>query len=443
MNITNKVSTPKAEARGTPDIGQRQAISLKSRRRWWVWLLFFCLVAAAVGYGLLIKSGDAQQQAAKLAAASLARPVPVMAESAKISNLDVYLNGLGSVTPVTVTVKTRVDGQLMKVFFREGQVVKAGEELAEIDPRPYQVQLNQAEGQMAHDQALLKNAQLDLARYRKLFAEDSIAKQQLDTQAALVRQYEGSIKVDQGQIDNAKLQLIYSRITAPIGGRVGLRQVDPGNIVHASDANGLVIVTQLQPITVVFSIPEDSLPAVMKKLQAGVKFPVDAYDRAGTTKLATGALLTVDNQIDPSTGTVKLKAQFPNVDNSLFPNQFVNARMLLDLIHDATIIPTAAIQRGTQGTFVYVVKADNTVTVRPIKLGATQGEQAVVDTGISANEIVVVDGADKLREGAKVELIVHSAPAREGGVPSKAEASKKGGSGNRQQRNATAPASTP
>lgn len=442
MNITNNVSTPRAEERGTQHIGQRQAISLKSRGRWWVWLLLFCL-AAAGAYVLLIKSGDAQQQAAKLAANPLARAVPIMAEPANTSNLDVYLNGLGSVTPVTVTVKTRVDGQLMKVFFREGQVVKAGEVLAEIDPRPYQVQLNQAEGQMAHDQALLKNAQLDLARYRKLFAEDSIAKQQLDTQAALVRQYEGSIKVDQGQIDNAKLQLIYSRVTAPIGGRVGLRQVDPGNIVHASDSNGLVIVTQLQPITVVFSIPEDSLPAVMKKLQAGDKLLVDAYDRAGTTKLATGMLLTVDNQIDPSTGTVKLKAQFPNEDNSLFPNQFVNARMLLDVIRDATVIPTAAIQRGTPGTFVYVVKADNTVTVRPIKLGPTQGEHAAVDTGITPSEMVVVDGADKLREGAKVELIAQNATAREGGVPSKVEASMKGGSGNRQRRTAAAPASVP
>lgn len=443
MNTTNNESRPRAEERDTPHLGQKQEIPLKSRGRWWIWLLLFCLVAAAGVYGLLIKSRGAQQQAAKQAANLRARAVPVMAEPAKTSNLNVYLDGLGSVSPITVTVKTRVDGQLMQVFFREGQVVKAGEVLAEIDPRPYQVQLNQAEGQMAHDQALVKNAQLDLARYHLLFAQDSIAKQQLDTQAALVRQYEGSIKVDQGQIDNAKLQLIYCRITAPIGGRVGLRQVDPGNIVHASDSTGLVIITQLQPITVVYSIPEDNLPAVMKKLQAGDKLPVDAYDRAGTTKLAAGTLLTVDNQIDPSTGTVKLKAQFRNVDNSLFPNQFVNVRMLVDMIRNATVIPTAAIQRGTQGTFVYVVKTDNIVTVRPIKLGPTQGEHVAVDTGITPGEMVVVDGADKLREGAKVELITHNATAREGGVPSKVEASTKGGSGNHHRPTAAAPASVP
>ena len=404
MNITNVLSL-KAEARDAPHIGQSQANSLKSRGRWWVWLILLCLVAAVGAYALLRKSGDAQQETAKLAANPLARAVPAMAQPAKTGDLDVYLDGLGSVTPVTVTVKSRVDGQLMKVLFREGQVVKAGEVLAEIDPRPYQVQLNQAEGLMAHDQALLKNAQLDLARYRKLFTEDSIATQQMDTQASLGRQYEGSLKVDQGQIDNARLQLVYSRVTAPIGGRVGLRQVDPGNIVHATDSTGLVIIAQLQPITVVFSIPEDSLPAVMKKLQAGDKLPVDAYDRAGKTKLATGTLLTVDNQIDPGTGTVKLKAEFPNEDNSLFPNQFVNARMLVNVNHDATIIPTAAVQRGTPGTFVYVVKADNTVSVRPVKLGPAQGENVSVNAGLTPGETVVVDGADKLREGAKVELV--------------------------------------
>jgi multidrug efflux system membrane fusion protein len=381
-------------------------------RRWWIVLLLLCLLGGGA-YLLLAKLSDAQPPAHKRGSDSPDKALPVVVATARQSDVDVYLAGLGTVTPLnTVIVKSRVDGELNKIAFKEGQFVHAGELLAEIDPRPFQVQLTQVEGQMARDQALLKNAQLDRERYQTLFEQDSIAKQLLDTQEALVRQYEGVVKTDQGQINNAKLQLVYTRITAPISGRVGLRQVDPGNIIHASDQNGLVVITQLQPITVVFTIPEDNVRSVMKKLQAGEKLAVDAYDRENKVKLASGVLLTVDNQIDPTTGTVKLKAQFSNDDYSLFPNQFVNVRMLVNVKKGATVINSAAIQRGTQGTFVYVMKPDQTVTVRQIKTGPAQGDAIAIDTGIAPGELIVIDGTDKLREGAKVEPISRRAGER-------------------------------
>jgi multidrug efflux system membrane fusion protein len=266
------------------------------------------------------------------------------------------------------------------------------------------VQLTQAQGAMARDQAQLENARLDLQRFQDLVKKDLIPKQQLDTQESLVRQYEGAVKADQGQIDNARLQLIYSRIAAPLSGRIGLRQVDEGNIVHANDANGLAVITQLKPISVIFSLPEDNLSQILGKLRSGTRLTVEAYDRDQKQKLATGALLTVDNQIDPNTGTVKLKAEFPNNNNELFPNQFVNARLVIDFKRDALMVPPSAVQRGPQGTFVYVLKEDQTAALRPVTLGVIQEGNASITSGLSVGELVVVDGADRLRDGSMVEI---------------------------------------
>jgi multidrug efflux system membrane fusion protein len=303
----------------------------------------------------------------------------------------------------TVSLKSRVDGQIVQIAFKEGQFVKQGELLLVIDPRPYQVQLEQAEAALARDQAQLKNAQLDYDRYQGLFKEGVISQQQYDGQRALVGQLEGTIKADQAAIDNAKLQLVYTRVTAPVNGRIGLRLVDIGNMVHATDTNPLLVVTQLQPIAVVFTLPEDSLPTVTKHMKSG-SLEVDAYSRDDTTKLATGKLLTIDNQIDQTTGTGKLKAMFENVDNMLFPNQFVNARLLLETRKAVTVVPAAAIQRGPQGsTFTYVVKADKTVEVRPVKIALTQGNLSVVAAGVAPGEQVVTDGQDKLQAGSRVE----------------------------------------
>ncbi len=376
-----------------------------SKNRWWVWLLVF----AVIGYGCyrLYQFETAKKQAATARRAGAMRPsnIPVVAAAAHEGDMPVYLQGLGTVTAFnTVTVKPRIDGQLIAVNFHEGQFVHQGDLLAEIDPKPFQVALDQAQGQLAKDQATLKDAQVNLERDQELYNDKIIAKQQLDTQAATVQESQGAITSDQAAIDNAKLNLSYTRVTAPISGRVGLRLVDAGNMVHAADPNGLVIITQLQPISVLFSIPEDQLPEVLRKLHQGAKLKTEAYDRDLTKKLADGTLLTVDNQIDQTTGTSRLKAVFPNTDFALFPNQFVNIKLWLDTKHGVIIVPATAIQRGPTGTFVYLVQDDNTVTVRAVKVGLSEGNDVSIDDGLQAGDKVVVDGAEKLAEGMKVVL---------------------------------------
>jgi membrane fusion protein, multidrug efflux system len=405
--------------------------SQRTRRRWWPWLLVLCLIGAAVYVlaphlgldkqiearmpqisrlaatvtDLLPGKGQGGSQSVKPAEAPASRAVPVVATEVRQGNLGIYLTGLGSVTAFNmVTVRTRVDGQLIKVSFQEGQFVRKGDLLAEIDPRPFQVQLAQAEGQMAKDQAQLKNAQRDLERFKTLLARDMISKQEFDAQIASVDQSEGVIKSDQAQIDNARLQLTYSRITAPISGRIGLRVVDEGNMVRANDpnTNGLAVITQLQPIDVLFNIPQDDLPQVLKKMRAGQQLTVDAYNRDLKQKLATGTLVTIDNQIDSNTGTVRCKAVFPNQDDALFPNQFVNVRLLVDTRQGTVIVPTAAIQRSPQSTFVYVVKDDNTVDVRDVVVGPSEGDEISIDRGLSPGEVVVTEGVDRLQGGTRV-----------------------------------------
>ncbi len=374
-----------------------------SRRKRWP-IILTCVCLAAVGaYAIFTRNGAQAGKQKEIAAKSM--PTAVAVVPAQKSDISVYLTGIGSVTPLnTVTVKSRVDGQLMEVLFREGQNVGKGQLLARIDPRPFQVQLTQAEGQMARDQAILTNARLDLTRYRNLWKLNSVSRQQLDTQEALTRQYEATVKSDQGQIDAIRLQLTYSRITAPVSGRVGLRLVDAGNMVHASDTGGLVVITQVRPIAVLFTIPEDSLPRVIQRIKEGKKLPVEVYDREQKRKLADGALLTMDNQIDSSTGTVRLKAIFPNNGSELFPNQFVNARLLVDVKRDSVVIPAAAIQSGPKGKFVYVLNANSTVQLRPVEVGESQNGESAITAGLAVGEQVVVDGLEKLRDGGRVKV---------------------------------------
>lgn len=372
-----------------------------TRRRWIV-----LAVLAAVALGGWRIAATATRDAAPAAAHgrdAAGRAVPVRAVAAHDGDVRVWLDGIGTVTPLaTVTVRTRVDGELVAVHFREGETVQQGALLAEIDPRPFQVQLEQAEGQMARDRALLENAKVDLKRYQTLVKQNSVPKQQLDTQDSLVRQYDAALASDQAQIDQARLQLDYARITAPFTGRLGLRLVDPGNIVHASDTGGIVTLTQVAPIAVVFTLPEDDLPLLLPKLRAGTPLPVEARDRDGRNVLATGRVLTIDNAIDPATGTIHVKAEFPNTDGALFPNQFVNARLLLEVREHATLVPSAAIQHGNEGSFVYVVGADDAVELRPITPGPEEDDDTSVTQGLASGELVVVDGTQDLRAGVKV-----------------------------------------
>jgi multidrug efflux system membrane fusion protein len=383
-----------------------------SRGRWVWWLVLLAL--AGVGYwqwprlkAFLPSGGDTTGQATSKGGRGRrgggGGTSQVVAARATKGNIKVFVTGLGAVTPIyTVTVNSRVTGQLMKVQFKEGQIVQQGDLLVEIDPRPYEVQLEQAEGQLIHDEALLKDSKLDLDRYNTLIKQDAIPRQTLDAQIALVTQYEGTIKTDQSQIDNAKLNLIYCHITSPITGRVGLRLVDPGNIVQGTATTPLVVITQLDPISVIFTTAEDQLPPILDKMRAGQELTVEAWDRELKNKLADGKLETIDNQIDPTTGTLKLRAVFANSNGKLFPSQFVNARLLVEQKQNITLLANSAIQRNSQGTYVWLVNPDQTVAVKPITVGTTEGDESEITSGLAAGDTVVTVGVDRLEEGGKV-----------------------------------------
>jgi multidrug efflux system membrane fusion protein len=366
--------------------------------------------------------------------------VPVVVATAQRGDLPVYFNGLGTVTAFnTVTVRSRVDGQITKINFTEGQFVHQGQDLVDIDSRPFQVQLEQAEGQLAKDQAQLRDVQVNYERFQLLYKEGVIPKQQVDTQGAQVGQFEGSIKGDQGAIDSAKLQIVYSHVTAPISGRIGLRLVDVGNIVHATDSTGLLVITQLQPIAVIFSLPQDQLPQVASRLAKGEQLVVDAYDRDDTSKIESGRLLTIDNQIDTTTGTYKLKAVFNNDKNLLFPNQFVNVHLLADVKKNLVIVPAPAIQRGPQGTYVYVVQNGSTVKIQPVTTAQSTSDKVGLSSGLNPGDSVVVDGQDKLQDGSKISPSTFQAPASNsngGQTPSSPQGNTQSGAAARQRTQA-------
>jgi membrane fusion protein, multidrug efflux system len=409
MGHLNSTNLPEREARGSDFAPAARG----SKNHAWLWIVALAIIVAlGVWYFRSSRASTEAQGAAQGAPGGAGKGgrgqggpgvVPVVVATAQKGDLPVYFNGLGTATAFnTVTVRSRVDGQIVKINFTEGQTVRQGDALVEVDARPYQVQLEQAEGQLAKDQAQLRDVQVNYERFQLLFKEGVIPKQQVDTQQSQVGEFEGSIKADEGLIDSAKLQTVYCHITAPITGRVGLRLVDVGNIVHASDTTGLLVITQLQPISVIFSLPEDQLSQVLSKMH-GNQLPVDAYDRDDTTKIATGKLVTVDNQIDTTTGTYKLKAVFGNENNVLFPNQFVNIHLLVDTKRNVTIVPSPAIQRGPQGTYVFTAQPDNTVKIVPVTIALSSGNSVGISSGVQPGDTVVVDGQDKLQDGSKIE----------------------------------------
>jgi multidrug efflux system membrane fusion protein len=384
------------------------------RRRWFLWLILVVLALAAFFWYRSDTSAPASQKKSgkKGAKGTGSGAIPVVAVQAKTGNIGVYVTGLGAITPIyTVTIKSRVDGQLMAVHFKEGDLVKQGDPLIEIDPRPYEAALIQAQGALTRDTALLANSRVDLTRYQTLLSQDAIPEQQLTTQRALVAQYEGTVTNDQGVVDAARVNVAYCHITSPITGIVGLRLVDPGNIVHAADTTGMIVITQIQPISVIFTISEDQLQPVLQKIRAGQKLPVEAWDREGKNKIASGTVSTLDNLIDQTTGTLKIRAIFGNENRTLFPNQFVNAKLLQQEKTGVTLLPSAAIQRNTNETYVFLIKPDNTVTIRKIQVGTTEGDQSEITSGLVPGDKVVMTGVDKLEEGSKISPTMQAGAA--------------------------------
>ena len=412
-----------------PSIGPSQTATPRSRRRFVLTSILILLLLAGVVWWN--RQGSAPQQANS---GRNAAPMSIVPEVVGKGDIGININALGTVSSLaTVTIRSQISGQLVRVAFREGDEVKKGDLLAEIDSRPYEATLAQAKGQLARDEALLRGAQVDLTRYQGLAAQNAVPRQTLDTQTALVAQDQGTVEADRATVRSAEVNLQYCRIISPLDGRVGLRLVDQGNYVTPGDVNGLVVITQLQPISVLFTVPEDNLQAIAKRIQAGAVLPATAYDRSGASKIADGTLQTFDSQIDQTTGTIKLRAQFTNDTRVLYPNQFVNIRLLLDTHKDVTTISTAGVQRGVPGTFVYLVNADSTVSVRPIQLGATEGDRVEVLSGLTPGDRIVIDGADKLRDGAKINVRSEADPAKPADPQDKSGGKKRRSEGGQKQ----------